>query len=85
LNEKNSGLFWQSKYNVTRIGHGGSDPGVMTDMLASLSKDVGVVLFCNTSLAGADTKAYTNVFSALWKRAEELAPPRPSPAMPGRE
>lgn len=72
LNEKNSGLFWQSKYNVTRMGHGGSDPGVQTDMLASLSKDIGVVMFSNTSLAGEDTKAYVNIFQALWKRAEEI-------------
>ena len=57
----------------------------MTDMLASLSKDIGVVLFCNTSLAGEDTKAYTNVFKALWERAESLTPPRPSPARQGSE
>ena len=54
------------------MGHGGSDPGVQTDMLASLSKDIGVVMFSNTSLAGEDTKTYVNIFQALWKRAEEI-------------
>ena len=52
LDQKNAGLFWESKYNVTRVGHGGSDPGLKTEMLASLSGDIGVVLFTNTSLEG---------------------------------
>ena len=72
LNEKNSGLFWQSKYNVTRVGHGGSDPGVMTDMLASLDGKIGVVVFSNTSLSGEDTKYYANIFKAVWEEAEKM-------------
>ena len=72
LAEKNVGLFWQSKYNVTRIGHGGSDPGVMTDMLAGLDKEIGVVLFSNTSLSGEDTKYYVNIFKAVWEEAERM-------------
>jgi CubicO group peptidase (beta-lactamase class C family) len=72
LAEKNVGLFWQSKYNVTRMGHGGNDPGVMTDMLAGLDKKIGVVLFSNTSLSGEDTKYYANIFKAVWDEAEKM-------------
>jgi CubicO group peptidase (beta-lactamase class C family) len=57
LDEKNSGIFWATKYNVTRIGHGGSDPGVKTEMLSDLDKRVGVVVFTNTSLDDAEMPA----------------------------
>lgn len=72
LAEKNSGLFWQTKYNVTRFGHGGSDPGVKTDMLSSRDKDVAVVVFSNTSLCDQDMKLYGVIFNTLWKHAESL-------------
>ena len=72
LREDNSGLFWATKLDVTRIGHGGSDPGLKTEMLASLDKDLGVVLFSNTSLAEQDMRHYFAVFMALWKHAEAL-------------
>lgn len=72
LKEKNSGIFWQSKFNVTRMGHGGSDPGVITEMLSSLSKDVGVILFSNTSLSGKDSRYYDNIFEQLWKHGEAM-------------
>jgi CubicO group peptidase (beta-lactamase class C family) len=72
LKEKNSGIFWQTKFNVTRMGHGGSDPGISTEMLANLSRDVGVVLFSNTSLSGEEAKAYVAILQALWARAEAV-------------
>ncbi|MFT3806338.1 serine hydrolase domain-containing protein [Arenimonas sp.] len=72
LDEKNTGIFWQSKYNVTRMGHGGSDPGISTEMLASLSRDIGVVLFVNTSTSGEEARANAAIFAALWKQAEEM-------------
>lgn len=72
LNQKNAGLFWESKYNVTRIGHGGSDPGLKTEMLASLSGDIGVVLFTNTSLEGEGMKSYNALFQDLWEVAESM-------------
>jgi CubicO group peptidase (beta-lactamase class C family) len=72
LEEKNSGLFWQSKYNVTRIGHGGLDPGLMTDMLSNLSKDVGVILFINTSLSEEGMRDFSAIFLEIWKHAEAL-------------
>lgn len=68
----NSGLFWATKFDVTRIGHAGSDPGVKTEMLANLSKDVGVILFTNTSLSGDDIGHHFGIFLELWKRAEAL-------------
>jgi CubicO group peptidase (beta-lactamase class C family) len=70
----NSGLFWRTKYNGTRVGHGGNDPGVRADMLAVPSGEVGVVLLVNTSTSsqGPGQKAYSDVFNALWKYAESL-------------
>ena len=72
LEEVNSGLFWATKFNVTRIGHGGSDPGVRTQMLSNLSKDVGVILFTNTSLSDEEMKPYFAIFLEIWKHAEAL-------------
>ena len=72
LQEINSGLFWATKFNGTRIGHGGSDPGVKTEMLSNLSKDVGVILFTNTSLSGPEERHHGAIFLELWKRAETL-------------
>ena len=70
----NSGLFWRTKFNGTRVGHGGNDPGLQAEMLADLSEDVGVILFMNTSLAGPDQRTSWAIFEALWAWAESLRP-----------
>jgi CubicO group peptidase (beta-lactamase class C family) len=72
LNKENSGIFWSTKMSVTRIGHGGTDPGVKAEMLANLSKDIGVILFTNTSLSDQEMKHYIDIFKELWKHAEGL-------------
>lgn len=72
LREKNSGIFWATKMDCTRIGHGGSDPGLKTDMLADLSKEIGVVLFTNTSVGDDEGAAYVGIFRALWAHAEAI-------------
>jgi CubicO group peptidase (beta-lactamase class C family) len=72
LEERNSGIFWSTKFNVTRIGHGGSDPGVQTEMLSNLSKDVGVILFTNTSLSDQELRHHIAIFRELFKHAEAL-------------
>jgi CubicO group peptidase (beta-lactamase class C family) len=72
LKEKNSGVFWQTKFNVTRIGHGGSDPGLKTEMLADLSKEIGVVLFTNTSQCDDAQGAFVAIIGDLWKHAVTL-------------
>ena len=41
-------------------------------MLSDPAKDVGVILFTNTSMCGEDEGEYGAVFSALWKHAVEL-------------
>lgn len=65
--DKNSGIFWATKRDVTRIGHSGSDPGVKTDMLTNLSKDVAVILFSNTGLDDSDlARAYFAIDAKLW-------------------
>jgi CubicO group peptidase (beta-lactamase class C family) len=68
----NSGLFWRTKLNGTRIGHGGNDPGLQTEMLSDLSKEVGVIFFANTSLSGPDQRVPRVIIEALWKHAESL-------------
>lgn len=73
LAEKNSGLFWQTKFNTARVGHGGSDPGIKTEMLASPDGRVGVIVFSNTSLAGEEMKHYYGVVEEVWKEAEAEA------------
>lgn len=82
LKGKNSGLFWQSKFDVTRMGHGGTDPGVSTEMLTDLSKDIGVIVFINTSVADEDARHPLAIFLELWKQAEALKAQqrRPPPA-----
>jgi CubicO group peptidase (beta-lactamase class C family) len=72
LKEINSGLFWATKFNGTRIGHNGTDPGVMTEMLASLDKEMAVILFSNTSLSGQDARFFLAIHQELWKYAEAL-------------
>lgn len=72
--EGNSGLFWRTKFNGTRVGHGGNDPGIQVEMLANLAGDVGVILFMNTSVSGADQRAANEIFGALWSWAESLKP-----------
>lgn len=72
LQETNSGIFWATRFNVTRIGHNGSDPGLRTFMLSNLANDVGVILFTNTSLSGEEARHYNAIFLELWKHAEAL-------------
>jgi hypothetical protein len=70
--EGNSGLLWRTKFNGQRVGHGGNDPGLQREMLADLSKHVGVILFLNTSLSGLDQCAMATIFNALWKHGESF-------------
>ncbi|PPU98002.1 beta-lactamase family protein [Xanthomonas hyacinthi] len=72
LDQKNSGIFWATKFNATRIGHGGSDPGVKTEMLSDLDKRVGIIVFTNTSLDEAQMSTQTAIVEALWARALTL-------------
>ncbi len=76
LDEINSGIFWATKRNVTRIGHAGTDPGVRTEMLSNLSKEVGVILFVNTEIitnsGENDFKAFFSISDEIWKYALTL-------------
>lgn len=66
---KNEGLFWTTKDGGTKIGYGGTDPGVKTEMLSDLSRDVAVILFTNTSLNRTDLLKYyfKGIFDELFK------------------
>ena len=70
--EGNSGLFWRTKFNGTRVGHGGNDPGVSADMLASPDGRTGVVVLSNTSLSGPDQRASVEILTALLAYADSL-------------
>lgn len=68
--EGNSGLFWRTKFSGSRIGHGGNDPGVQAEMLASLDRRVAVVLLSNTSFSGPEGRPFAAIFQDLWTFAE---------------
>lgn len=68
----NSGIFWATKMNATRVGHNGTDPGVRTWMLSDVAREVGVILFANTSLSGEERRHDIAIFQELWKHADAL-------------
>jgi CubicO group peptidase (beta-lactamase class C family) len=70
--EGNSGLFWRTKYNGALVGHGGNDPGIQTEMLSDRAREVGLILFMNTSLSGPEQQASHDIFETLWKQALAL-------------
>jgi CubicO group peptidase (beta-lactamase class C family) len=72
LNEKNSGIFWSTKMDVTLIGHGGSDPGIKTEMLARLDGKVGVILFTNTNVDDRAAGAFVGILRELFARGDAL-------------
>lgn len=72
LDKINSGIFWATKLGATRIGHNGSDPGVRTFMLADLPKEVGVILFVNTSLTDKDEGKFFAIYEELYKYGVQL-------------
>ena len=68
----NSGIFWATKFDTTKIGHNGSDPGIRTMMLADPSKKIGVILFTNTSMSDEESGSYFDIFDALWIKAVQM-------------
>ena len=73
LAQVNSGIFWATKKNVTRIGHAGSDPGIKAEMLSDLKKEVAIILFTNTGLIEKDLiKYHFGIFDELYKYGVKL-------------
>jgi CubicO group peptidase (beta-lactamase class C family) len=72
LDKLNSGIFWATKMGATRIGHNGSDPGVRTFMLSDLTKEIGVILFFNTSLSDEEEGKFFEMYDELYKYALDL-------------
>ncbi|MDQ1161365.1 CubicO group peptidase (beta-lactamase class C family) [Chryseobacterium sp. SORGH_AS 447] len=72
ISKLNSGIFWATKLGGTRIGHNGSDPGVRTFMLSDVNKEVGVIVFFNTSLEEKDEDQFFEIYEALYKYGLEL-------------
>lgn len=73
LDKLNSGIFWATKMGATRIGHNGSDPGVRTFMLSDLNKEIGVIIFFNTSLTEEDEGKFFEVYDELYKYGLDIA------------
>jgi CubicO group peptidase (beta-lactamase class C family) len=73
LAEKNSGIFWSTKMDVTFVGHGGTDPGVQAEMLAEPSRRVAVILLTNTTAASGGSRSFYDIFRALVQRGREVA------------
>jgi CubicO group peptidase (beta-lactamase class C family) len=73
--EGNSGLFWRTKFNGTRVGHGGNDPGVSAEMQADLAGQTGIVVFSNTSVSGPAQRSFIEIWNALWAYAESRRNP----------
>jgi CubicO group peptidase (beta-lactamase class C family) len=71
--EGNSGLFWRTKFNGTRVGHGGNDPGLAAEMEADLAHENGIILFSNTSLSGPDLRSFIEILNGLWAYTESRA------------
>lgn len=68
LKTKNEGLFWRTKNNATRLGHGGNDYGIKTMMLTNLKQEVGVILFTNTEDDNDErTSSFYFIFEQLLK------------------
>jgi CubicO group peptidase (beta-lactamase class C family) len=68
----NSGIFWATKESLTRIGHNGADPGLVTMMLSDADKQIGVILFANTAIRQEDGETYGAIFDDLWKLGMEF-------------
>lgn len=72
IKKLNQGIFWATKLGATRIGHNGSDPGVRTFMLSDLNKEVGVILFFNTSLNEEEEGKFFDIYEELHKYGMDL-------------
>jgi CubicO group peptidase (beta-lactamase class C family) len=70
--ELNSGLFWATRLNTRLIGHGGSDPGLKTEMLTDPAQGTGIIIFTNTELTPTGRKAFNALVDALFAYAQSL-------------
>ncbi len=67
IDKDNMGIFWAIKEGGNKIGHWGADPGVNTYMYYDITKQVGVILFMNTSLSDAGMEKFISIYDELWK------------------
>lgn len=72
LDKLNQGIFWATKLGATRIGHNGSDPGVRTFMLSDLRKEIGVIIFFNTSLSEDEEGEFFDIYDEFYKYGVKL-------------
>jgi CubicO group peptidase (beta-lactamase class C family) len=72
LDKLNQGIFWATKMGATRMGHNGSDPGVRTFMLSDLKKEIGIIIFFNTSLNEDEEGKFFDIYDELYRYGIEL-------------
>ncbi len=73
LTEGNTGLFWRTKFDGLRVGHGGNDLGVSVEMLTDAKGRVGIIYMSNTSLRGAANRHLVTIIDALTAHGEAVA------------
>lgn len=61
--EYNTGIFWDVRPTV--IGHTGADPGVNTLAYFSIKKNIGFIIFTNTSFAEKEPKEIMEIFEII--------------------
>jgi hypothetical protein len=54
------------------LGHGGTDPGIMAEMLTDPEGRVGVIVFSNTSLHGDEQPGFVRIVDEVWQLARLL-------------
>ncbi len=68
ISKRNEGVFLKTKFNATRIGYGGNDPGIIADMLTTLDKRVSVIMFTNISGENPEVlRGYGMIYTRLFK------------------
>lgn len=73
ITELNSGLGWATKQNTKYMGHAGTDFGLKTEMLCDTNREVGVILFTNTSMPGKLRIKYHNgIFTELMEMGKTM-------------
>jgi CubicO group peptidase (beta-lactamase class C family) len=70
LSKGNEGIFWWISQDG-KEGHDGGDPGVMTNMWYDTRRNIGVIMFTNTTPKNG-SKHFMSLDSALWIFAQHL-------------
>ena len=72
--EDENRAFWGMGKQSRNIGHGGSDPGVGTDMQFNADRKIGRIIFTNTSAGDDDKlrKQYREIHTIVAKYEDKI-------------